>query len=89
MIEAEVEPVEVESDENYASVSAKKALKCCLLLRSYFISSYEDTRLVQSDMDKMSAVIRNNRHARAKSLHERLQIVENVTFFNYNPRFTL
>ena len=37
LIEAEVEPAEVESDEGQAPVSAKEALKCCLLLRSYFI----------------------------------------------------
>ena len=31
LIEAEVEPADVESDEDQAPVSAKEALKCCLL----------------------------------------------------------
>ena len=71
LIEAEVEPAEVESDEDQAPVSAKEALKCCLLLRSYFIRSDEATRIIQSDLDKMSSVIRKNRHARAKQLDMR------------------
>ena len=37
LIEAEVEPAEVESDEDQAPVSAKEALKCCLL---FFLTSY-------------------------------------------------
>ena len=71
LVEAEVEPAEVESDEDQASVGAKEALNCCLILRSYFIRSDADTRIIQSDMDKMSSVIRKNRHARAKQLDMR------------------
>ena len=71
LIEAEVEPAEVESDEDQAPVSAKEALKCCLLLRSYFIRSDADTQIIQSDLDKMTSVICKNRHARAKQLDMR------------------
>ena len=39
LIEPEVEPAEVESGEDQAPVSAKEALKFCLLSRSYFIRS--------------------------------------------------
>ena len=66
LIEAEVEPAEVERYEDQAPVSAEEAPKCCLLLRSYFIRSDADTRIIQSDLDKMSSVIRKNGHARAK-----------------------
>ena len=66
LIEAEVEPAEVKSDEDQAPVSAKEALKCCLLLRSYFIRSDEDTRIIQSDLDKMSLITHKNWHAREK-----------------------
>ena len=71
LIEAEVELTEVESDEDEAHVSAKEELKCCLLLRSYFIRSYEDTRIVQSDLDKIKSVMSKNRSARAKQLDMR------------------
>ena len=43
---AEAEPAEVESDEDQAPVSAKEALKCCLLLHLYFIRSHRDTPIV-------------------------------------------
>ena len=71
LIEAEVEPAEVESDEDQAPVSAKEALTCCLLLRSYFIRSDANTRIIHSDLDKMSSVIHKNRYARAKQLDMR------------------
>ena len=71
LIEAELEPAEVKSDEDQSPVSAKEALKCCLLLCSYFIRSDVDTRNIQSDLDTMSSVIRKNRHSRAKQLDMR------------------
>ena len=68
MIEAEVNPAEVDRDEDQAPVSAKQALKYCLLLRSYFIRSAEDTRIIKSHLYKMSSGIRKTWHARAKQL---------------------
>ena len=68
LIEAETKPGEVESDEDQAPVRAKEEVKCCQLLRSYFVRSYRDTRIVQADLDKMSSIIRKNRHAKAEQL---------------------
>ena len=67
-IKAKAEPAEVERDEDQAPVSAKEALRCYLLLRSHFVSSYRDVHIVQSDMDEMSSGIRKNRQARSKQL---------------------
>ena len=67
-IEAEVKSAKVESDEDQAPVSAKVALKCCQLLRLKFERSYRDTRIFQSDFDKMSSVIRKYPETRAKQL---------------------
>ena len=47
LFKAEVEPAEVESDEDQAPVSSKEAPKLCLLLRSYFIRSDEIPRIIQ------------------------------------------
>ena len=69
--EAESEPAEVERDEDQAPVSAKEELKCCLLLISYFVRSDEDSRIIQSDLEKMLSIIRKNHHARAKQLDMR------------------
>lgn len=71
MVDAESQPMDVESDEDEAPVNAKEALKCCLLLRAYFVRSDEDTHLIQSHLDKMSTVIRKNRRAGAKQLDMR------------------
>ena len=71
MIKAEEKPAEVGSDEDQAPVSAKEAPKPCLLLRSYFARSYGDTRIIQSDLDKISSVICKNWHSRAKQLDMR------------------
>ena len=71
MIEAEVNLAEVDRDEDQAPVSTKQARKCCLLLRSYFIRSAEDTRIIKSDLDKMSSVIQKPWHARAQQLDMR------------------
>ena len=71
LIGAEVEPAELESEKDQTYFIANEALKCCLLLRSYFIHSDENTRIVQSDLDNMSSVIRRNWHARAKWLDMR------------------
>ena len=70
-IEAEAEPGEVESDEDQAPFSAKEAPTCCLLLHLYFVRSYRDTCIVQSDTGKISSGIRKNRHARAKRIDMR------------------
>ena len=66
-----MEPEEAESDDDQAPVSAKESLKCCLLVRSYFILLDEDKRIRQADLDKMSSVIRKNRRAKAKQIDMR------------------